>query len=120
VAGLSAVQRIKVAPGARLLYQPGVAALYQALALPLVPAAVNSGLFWGQRSFIKRPGTIVLEFLDPIPPGWPRREVMAELERRIETATTALLREAEAAPCTLSPASALAATAAREQGETSR
>jgi hypothetical protein len=45
---------------------------------------------------------------------------MAELERRIETATTALLREAEAAPCTLSPASALAATAAREQGEASR
>jgi 1-acyl-sn-glycerol-3-phosphate acyltransferase len=110
----------RVAPGARLHYQPGVAALYQALALPLVPAAVNSGLFWGRRSFIKRPGTIVLEFLDPIPPGWPRREVMAELERRIETATTALLREAEAAPCTLSPASALAATAAREQGEASR
>jgi hypothetical protein len=41
-------------------------------------------------------------------------------ERRIETTTTALLREAEAAPCTLSPASALAATAAGEQGEASR
>src|SRR5271169_1829278 len=86
----------RVAPGARLPYQPGVAALYQALALPLVPAAVNSGLFWGRRSFLKRPGRIVLEFLDPIPPGWPRRQVIAELEQRIETAAAELLREAEA------------------------
>jgi 1-acyl-sn-glycerol-3-phosphate acyltransferase len=86
----------RVAPGVRLPYQPGVAALYQALALPLVPAAVNSGCFWGRRSFLKRPGKIVLEFLDPIPPGQPRRRVMAELEQRVETAAAALLREAEA------------------------
>jgi 1-acyl-sn-glycerol-3-phosphate acyltransferase len=86
----------RVAPGTRLPYQPGVAALYQALALPLVPAAVNSGLFWGRRSFLKRPGRIVLEFLDPIPAGWPRERLMAELERRIETATAALEEEAEA------------------------
>jgi 1-acyl-sn-glycerol-3-phosphate acyltransferase len=86
----------RVAPGARIPYQPGVAALYQALALPLVPAAVNSGLFWGRRSFLKRPGRITVEFLEPIPPGWPRQRVMAELERRIETATAALLRETEA------------------------
>jgi 1-acyl-sn-glycerol-3-phosphate acyltransferase len=85
----------RVAPGARLPYQPGVAALYQALTLPLVPAAVNSGLFWGRRGFLKRPGRIVLEFLEPIPPGVPRRQVMAELEQRIETATAALLREAQ-------------------------
>src|SRR5262249_22759543 len=75
---------------------PGVAALYQALALPLVPAAVNSGYFWGRRSFVKRPGRIVLELLEPIPPGWPRHRVMAELQQRIETATAALQREAEA------------------------
>src|SRR6516164_1096573 len=83
----------RVAPGARLPYQPGVVALYQALALPLVPAAVNSGLFWGRRSFVKRPGRIVLEFLEPIPPGWPRPRLMAELEQRIESATAALIRE---------------------------
>jgi 1-acyl-sn-glycerol-3-phosphate acyltransferase len=83
----------RVAPGERRPYQPGVAALYQALELPLIPAAVNSGLFWGRRSFVKRPGRIVLEFLDPIPPGWPRDRLMAELEQRIETATAALLRE---------------------------
>jgi 1-acyl-sn-glycerol-3-phosphate acyltransferase len=84
----------RVAPGERRPYQPGVAALYQLLALPLVPAAVNSGLYWGRRSFIKRPGRIILEFLDPIPPGRTRPRLMAALQRQIETATAALLREA--------------------------
>jgi 1-acyl-sn-glycerol-3-phosphate acyltransferase len=83
----------RVAPGERRPYQSGVAALYQALALPLVPAAVNSGLYWGRRSFLKRKGRIILEFLEPIPPGRTRPRVMAELERRIETATAALVRE---------------------------
>ena len=87
-------QGTRTAPGRSAPYQPGVAALYQALGLPLIPAAVNSGLFWGRRSFVKRPGRIVLEFLAPIAPGLPRRELMAELERRIETATTALEEEA--------------------------
>jgi 1-acyl-sn-glycerol-3-phosphate acyltransferase len=86
----------RTAPGQRLAYQPGVAALYQALDVPLVPAAVNSGLFWGRRAFVKRPGRIVLEFLEPIAPGLPRRELMAELERRIEVATAALETEAMA------------------------
>ena len=75
-------------------YQPGVAALYRELAVPLVPAAVNSGLYWGRRAFFKRGGRIVVEFLAPIPPGLPRREVMATLEGRIEAATAALEREA--------------------------
>jgi 1-acyl-sn-glycerol-3-phosphate acyltransferase len=43
---------------------------------------------------LKRPGQIILEFLTPIPPGLPRREVMQQLETRIETATIALEREA--------------------------
>jgi 1-acyl-sn-glycerol-3-phosphate acyltransferase len=90
-------QGTRAAPGARLPYQPGVAALYQALGVPLVPAAVNSGLYWGRRSFLKRRGRIVLEFLDPIPPGRPRHELMSEIERRIEIATDALLHEGEAA-----------------------
>src|SRR5579864_6303303 len=90
-------QGTRTAPGGHIPYQPGIAALYQAMALPVVPAAVNSGLFWGRRSFIKRKGRITLEFLEAIPPGLPRRRFMAELETRIETATAALEREASAA-----------------------
>jgi len=83
-------------PVADMPYQPGVAALYRELAVPLVPAAVNSGLYWGRRAFVKRPGRIVLQFLPPIPPGLPRRQVMSELETRIEAATAALEREGAA------------------------
>jgi 1-acyl-sn-glycerol-3-phosphate acyltransferase len=92
-------QGTRTAPGeavAEAPYQPGVAALYSELAVPLVPAAVNSGLYWGRRAFVKRPGRIVLEFLEPIPPGLSRREVMAMLETRIEAAAAALEREAAA------------------------
>jgi 1-acyl-sn-glycerol-3-phosphate acyltransferase len=81
-------------PAAQAPYQSGIAALYRELAVPLVPAAVNSGLYWGRRAFMKRRGRIIVEFLAPIPPGLPRREVMATLETRIEAATAALEREA--------------------------
>ena len=101
-------QGTRVAPGAPAPYQPGVYALYQALALPLIPAAVNSGLYWGRRSFVKRPGRITLEFLEPIPPGWPRHRLMAELEQRIETATAALENAAGGPEREITPAPILA------------
>jgi 1-acyl-sn-glycerol-3-phosphate acyltransferase len=76
-------------PGAPPDYKPGVAGLYGMLAAPCVPVALNSGLYW--RGFLKKPGTVVLEFLEPIPPGLPRGAFMAMLESRIETATSRLL-----------------------------
>jgi 1-acyl-sn-glycerol-3-phosphate acyltransferase len=79
--------------GSHQPYHPGVAALYLQLGLPLVPVALNSGLFWGRRSFLKRPGRIVVEFLPAIAPGLDRRHVMAELERDIEQATALLVAE---------------------------
>lgn len=87
----------RTAPGTHRPYQPGVAALYRQLGLKLVPVAVNSGVFWGRRSFLKRPGRIIVEILPPIAPGGERRQVMEELERRIEGATARLVAEARAA-----------------------
>ena len=59
-----------------------------------MPVALNSGHFWPRRQFIRRPGTIVLEFLQPIDPGLPRKEFDAVLETSIENATIALETEA--------------------------
>jgi 1-acyl-sn-glycerol-3-phosphate acyltransferase len=78
-------------PDAAPDYKPGVAALYSQLGVPCVPAALNSGLFW--TGFIKRPGNIVLEFLEPIPPGLRSRDFMKVLQERVETATAALIAE---------------------------
>jgi len=76
-------------PGAAADYKPGVAGLYGMLGVACVPVALNSGVYW--TGFLKRPGTIVLEFLEPIPPGLKRDAFMTRLQERIEAATTALL-----------------------------
>jgi len=83
--------------GAKRPYHPGVAALYTKLDLPLVPVALNSGLFWPRTGYLneKKPGCIIVEILPPIPPGLNRRRVVEELQERIETATGRLVAEAE-------------------------
>ncbi|MEQ8355386.1 MAG: lysophospholipid acyltransferase family protein [Kiloniellaceae bacterium] len=86
----------RVAPDQKLPYHPGVAALYSQLNIPVVPVALNSGLFWRRNSFWKLPGTITLEFLAPIPPGLPRREFLQQLESAIEGRSRALIAESAA------------------------
>jgi 1-acyl-sn-glycerol-3-phosphate acyltransferase len=99
-------QGTRTAPGQDASYQPGIAALYAGTDAPVVPVALNSGLFWPRRGFIKRPGTIVVEFLDPIPPGLSRPAFMEILKQRIDTKTAAL--EAEAGRSQPAAAGALA------------
>ena len=81
-------------PGVCHQYQPGVAAIYNNTTAAVVPVALNSGLFWGRRSFSKSSGVITVQFLDPIPQGLKRREFMTELEDRIESTTITLISEA--------------------------
>jgi 1-acyl-sn-glycerol-3-phosphate acyltransferase len=76
-------------PGAAPDYKPGVAGLYGLLGVDCVPVALNSGVYW--TGFLKHPGIIVLQFLEPIPPGLKRDAFMTRLQDRIETATAALL-----------------------------
>jgi 1-acyl-sn-glycerol-3-phosphate acyltransferase len=91
-------------PGAPPDYKTGVVLLYEALGIPCLPVALNSGLFWPRRSLLRRPGTIVVEFLDPIPPGLPKAEFLSRLTESIETATNRLLAEAKAKEPANSPA----------------
>ena len=76
--------------GADQPYPVGVAALYRQLGIPVVPVALNSGVFWGRRQFVKRPGVIDVEVLPAIPPGLDRKVFMATLRDRIEQATARL------------------------------
>lgn len=87
-------QGTRTAPGADQPYLPGVAAIYRDLGLPVVPVALNSGLFWGRNAFTKKPGRIVMEYLEPIPAGLSRSEFMKRLKDSIEPATARLEREA--------------------------
>ena len=81
------------APGAPPDYKPGVAALYRELEVPVHPVATNAGVHWPAHGFIRRPGVIVYEYLEPLPPGLKRAEFMRLLQDRIETASDRLLAE---------------------------
>jgi 1-acyl-sn-glycerol-3-phosphate acyltransferase len=85
----------RTAPGAPPAYKHGITNLYAATGVPCVPVALNSGLFWPRRKFMRYPGTIVLEVLDPIPPGLAREEFAARLQNDIETASARLIADGE-------------------------
>ena len=79
-------------PGAPPDYKPGVAALYRDLALPCIPVATNSGVHLNAQGIVRRPGTVVFEFLPPIPAGLKRNEFMDRLEGSIETSCNAMIQ----------------------------
>ncbi|MEN5053381.1 lysophospholipid acyltransferase family protein [Brevundimonas naejangsanensis] len=81
----------RTAPGEPADYKPGVAAIYRDVDAPCWPVATNSGVHWPAHGFKRYPGTVVFEFLPPIPAGLKRAEFMKQLESRIEDASTALL-----------------------------
>jgi 1-acyl-sn-glycerol-3-phosphate acyltransferase len=82
----------RVPVGDRRPYHPGVGVLYKQLGLPVVPVAHNAGVFWPLGVVPKRPGCITLEFLPPLPPGLPRKELLRTLEATIEGATERLVQ----------------------------
>ncbi len=77
--------------GAEPDYKPGIAALYRDLDAPCHPVATNAGVHWPAHGFRRYPGTVVYEFLPPIPAGLKRAEFMQALQNSIESASTKLL-----------------------------
>lgn len=76
-------------------YRHGVVRLYEGLNVPVVPVALNSGLFWGRNSLLLRPGTARARFLPAIPPGLGVEAFRARLTEAIETETNRLIRTAD-------------------------
>lgn len=106
----------RTAPGADTEYRPGIHRLYAELGIPVVPVALNSGLFWPRRRFLRRPGTIRAEFLPAIEPGLEREDFLARLKDEIEGRSNALLRDAFAERSDL-PRSAAIEARLREPAE---
>ncbi len=74
-------------------YRQGIVRMYEALGVPVVPVALNSGLTWGRHA-VMWPGTARAKFLPAIPPGLPGAEFAARLESTIEQETTWLIADA--------------------------
>lgn len=78
-------------------YRQGIVRMYVELGVPVVPVALNSGLYWGRNSLIIWPGTARARFLPAIAPGLPPDVFLDTLTRAIETASDQLAGEALAA-----------------------
>lgn len=82
--------------GEETSYHIGVAALYEALEVPLVPVALNSGLYWGRGFSNFAPGCITLSILPAIPAGLPKRDLLQRLESEIEAEVARLVADPNA------------------------
>lgn len=78
------------APGEAPDYKPGILLLYDALELPCVPVALNSGLFWPRGCTLRRAGTIVVEIQPAIPANLPRAVFKSRLIDAIKSSTNQL------------------------------
>ena len=87
-------QGTRVAPDVKKPYKSGMLKIYKETQLPIIPMAINSGVFWGKNSFIKRPGTVVFKFLPPISTEKPQQDIMHELEDTLEQESDKLVQEA--------------------------
>ncbi len=74
-------------------YKSGVIRMYEATNMPIIPLALNSGMFWPRRSWVKKPGKVIFEFLPPIEPGRKSQGLLKELEENLEKATKDLQEE---------------------------
>ena len=91
-------QGTRVAPGATVPFKRGAVRAYQRLALPMVLAATNTGVFWPRRGWAIRPGTAVVEFGETLPPGLPAEDAARRMQEGIEQTSERLEREASVAP----------------------
>ena len=87
-------QGTRIKAGARRPYKIGLGVLAETYQLPVVPMALNAGVFWPRHAFLIRPGKVVFEFLPAIPPGLSATEIMARVELVLEAASDRLVQEA--------------------------
>ena len=64
-------------------FKKGVGRIYNALNLPCIPVALNTGKVWPKNSFMKYSGDIHISFLEPIMPGKEKDEFIKEIENKI-------------------------------------
>ena len=77
-------------------YKIGVARMQESSGLPIIPMALNSGIFWPRNSWIKRPGRVIFEFLPSIQPQKSAAETIKNIEKILEAHSTALIQESQA------------------------
>jgi 1-acyl-sn-glycerol-3-phosphate acyltransferase len=73
----------------------GAEFLYKTLNVPVLPIAINSGLFWGRGMPFKHRGIITISYLPVIEPGMDVEEFRAKIQRNINAEKQRLVAEFE-------------------------
>ena len=81
----------RIAPGETGEYNIGIAAIYNLKIAPVIPVALNTGCFWPKSSFVRKPGSFIIEFLPAMSSELTKTEFMQELQIKIESASKKLL-----------------------------
>ena len=76
-------QGTRVKFGERVPFKKGAGRIYDALNIPCIPVALNTGKIWPKNSFVKYSGDIHISFLEPIMPGIDKNEFLNQLETKI-------------------------------------
>lgn len=87
-------QGTRVAPLAKKPYKRGIVKIYEEMNIPMVPVALNSGVFWGRKKFWKRPGKITIRIFPAIPAGQNPDEAFDTMQNLVETESMRLSQEA--------------------------
>ena len=83
-------QGTRVKYGERIAFKKGAGRIYEALNLPCVPVALNTGKVWPKNSFLKYNHDIVISFLEPIEPGKDKNNFVSDLEEKIYSSIDSL------------------------------
>jgi 1-acyl-sn-glycerol-3-phosphate acyltransferase len=87
-------QGTRVAPGKTMPYKVGAAVICQRMGRPAVMAATNVGVFWPKHSLLRKRGTAILEYFEPVSGDMELTEFVKYMEETIETASDKLMAEA--------------------------
>ncbi len=74
-------------------YKIGIVRMQEATGLPIVPLALNTGVFYPKGSWIKRSGHVVFEFMPPIMPSDDSSEILRIIEMKLEEKSSRLAEE---------------------------
>ena len=83
-------QGTRVKFGEKLPFKKGAGRIYEALNLPCVPVALNTGRVWPKNSFLKYNYDIEISFLEPIEPGKDKNVFVTDLEAKIYSSIDSL------------------------------
>ncbi len=74
-------------------YKIGVVRMQEATGLPIIPLALNTGVFYPKSKWCKKAGRVIFEFLPPINPSDDASEILKKIEESIEKKSKKLVEE---------------------------